>query len=107
MNKTIAITMLSLIMALSFGVVATYASEITGTLSSSGVLTGTTNTTSGSLSGSVSGGSVISGSVGGNNSSGGGGSSGSSRNSLAQVLGASTDVPIGSYPGLPSTGRAK
>lgn len=107
-KKLLTIVALSLVAAVSFGLSAVYASEVTGTLSSSSVsTTGTSNTTSGSVSGSVTGGTVIAGNVGGGNSnSRSSGSSGSSGNSNPQVLGLSTDVPSGSYPGFPNTGRA-
>ncbi len=108
-NKKINFALLSTVFVLC-GLTPVYGSEITGTLSSGVSGTGSTNTTGGSLSGSVSGGTVLAGNTTGNTSGGGGGSSssgssGSSSSNVSdsEVLGATTEVP--SIPGLPNTGK--
>jgi len=95
---------LLLITFLGFGFAQ--ASEVTGTLSSNGITT-SGSTGGGSILGTVGDGSSITGTViggSGGGSSGGGSSSGGRRSGgIAQVLGASTDIP-NYYPSLPNTG---
>jgi len=105
MKKLFTISaLLSLFVIISVAAGQAGASEVTGTLSSG--VQGASQSTGGTISGSVEGGST-----GGGGGSSGGGSSGGGTGfggaPAGQVLGAATAADPGFYPSFPDTGKAK